>query len=87
MVDGDLWYLVKVLEKYSASEESMLASVLTRGDCFGERGDDEMSMSALATGDVTCLVIDKEVFKKVTEGLDDALKIFPTRPGQSPFEE
>uniref|UniRef100_A0A8C2EBH2 Cyclic nucleotide-binding domain-containing protein n=1 Tax=Cyprinus carpio TaxID=7962 RepID=A0A8C2EBH2_CYPCA len=29
---------VKVLEKHSASEESMMASVLSRGDCFGERG-------------------------------------------------
>ncbi|KTF80368.1 hypothetical protein cypCar_00047329 [Cyprinus carpio] len=63
---------VKVLEKHSASEESMMASVLSRGDCFGERGDDERSMSALAAGDVTCLVIDREVFEKVTGGLGNA---------------
>ncbi|XP_052418404.1 cGMP-dependent protein kinase 1 [Carassius gibelio] len=66
---------VKVLEKHSeACEESMMVSVLTRGDCFGERGDDMRSMSALAAGDVTCLVIDREVFRKVTGGLDDARK-------------
>ncbi|XP_067250161.1 cGMP-dependent protein kinase 1 [Chanodichthys erythropterus] len=68
---------VKVLEKQSANEESMMVCVLSRGDSFGDRalqGEDMRSMSVLAAGDVTCLVIDKEFFKKVTGGLEDARK-------------
>ncbi|XP_016090779.1 cGMP-dependent protein kinase 1 [Sinocyclocheilus grahami] len=88
---GDKLYIlskgqVKVFEKHSASEESMMVSVLTRGDCFGERGDDVRSMSALAAGDVTCLVIDREVFKKVTGGLDDARKN-PSNKARSEADE
>ncbi|XP_042586111.1 cGMP-dependent protein kinase 1 [Cyprinus carpio] len=88
---GDKLYIlsqgqVKVLEKHSAGEESMIVSVLTRGDCFGERGDDVRSMSALAAGDVTCLVIDREVFKKVTGGLDDARKN-PSNKARSKADE
>ncbi|KAA0713656.1 cGMP-dependent protein kinase 1 [Triplophysa tibetana] len=54
---------VKVLEKQSGNEDNVLVSVFSRGDCFGERppqGDDERSMSVVAAGDVTCLVIDRE---------------------------
>ncbi|XP_016311460.1 cGMP-dependent protein kinase 1-like [Sinocyclocheilus anshuiensis] len=88
---GDKLYIlsqgqVKVLEKHSASEESLMVSVLTRGDCFGERGDDVRSMSALAAGDVTCLLIDREVFKKVTGGLDDARKN-PSNKARSEADE
>ncbi|KAI2661317.1 cGMP-dependent protein kinase 1 [Labeo rohita] len=77
---------VKVLERHSVGEESMMVSVLTIGDCFGERGDDVRSMSALAAGDVTCLVIDREVFKKVTGGLDDARKN-PSNKARSKADE
>ncbi|XP_057213656.1 cGMP-dependent protein kinase 1 isoform X2 [Triplophysa rosa] len=65
---------VKVLEKQSANEENVLVSVFSRGDCFGERppqGDDVRSMSVVASGDVTCLVIDRELFQKITRGFSD----------------
>nr|XP_055024383.1 cGMP-dependent protein kinase 1 isoform X3 [Misgurnus anguillicaudatus] len=65
---------VKVVEKQSANEDSVLVSVLTRGDCFGERGprgDDVRSMSVVAAGDVTCLVIDREIFKRINGGFSD----------------
>ncbi|XP_067269137.1 cGMP-dependent protein kinase 1 [Pseudorasbora parva] len=80
---------VKVLEKRASNEESMMVCVLTRGDCFGDRalqGDDMRSMSVLAAGDVTCLVIDKEFFQKVTGGLDDARKN-PSNKARSKAEE
>ncbi|XP_051758221.1 cGMP-dependent protein kinase 1 isoform X1 [Ctenopharyngodon idella] len=76
---------VKVLD----NEESMMVCVLSRGDCFGDRalqGDDMRSMSVLAAGNVTCLVIDKEFFKKVTGGLDDARKN-PSNKAKSKAEE
>ncbi|XP_056585975.1 cGMP-dependent protein kinase 1 isoform X2 [Triplophysa dalaica] len=64
---------VKVLEKQSGNEDNVLVSVFSRGDCFGERppqGDDERSMSVVAAGDVTCLVIDRELFQKISSFSD-----------------
>ncbi|XP_056319011.1 cGMP-dependent protein kinase 1 [Danio aesculapii] len=80
---------VKVLEKQCVSEESVMVCVLTRGDSFGERalqGDDVRSMSVLAAGDVTCLLIDREVFRKVTGGLDNGRKN-PSNKTKSKAEE
>ncbi|XP_039530458.1 cGMP-dependent protein kinase 1 isoform X2 [Pimephales promelas] len=80
---------VKVFEKQSANEENVMVCVLTRGDCFGDRaprGDDMRSMSVLASGDVTCLVMDKEFFKNVTGGLDDA-RDNPSNKARSRAEE
>ncbi|XP_051524692.1 cGMP-dependent protein kinase 1 [Myxocyprinus asiaticus] len=81
-IPGDTIFIVSqgqvtVLEKQAAFEESVFVSVLTRGDCFGERalkGEDMRSMSVVAASDVTCLVIDKEFFKKVSGSLDEVRK-------------
>ncbi|XP_066500414.1 cGMP-dependent protein kinase 1 [Hoplias malabaricus] len=65
---------VRVLERQSVSEESVCVSILARGDCFGERalkGEVVRSLSVIAVGDVTCLVIARESLKRLTGELED----------------
>ncbi|XP_072538534.1 cGMP-dependent protein kinase 1 isoform X2 [Salminus brasiliensis] len=65
---------VRVLERRSISEESVCVSILSRGDCFGERalkGEVVRSLSVVAAGDVTCLVIDRESLMRFIGELED----------------
>ncbi|KAM4616835.1 cGMP-dependent protein kinase 1 [Polymixia lowei] len=77
---GDTFYIiskgqVKVTEKTSGSEEPVLLSKLSGGQWFGEKalwGDDVRTVSVIAAGDVTCLVINREAFKNVIGGVVDS---------------
>ncbi|XP_058244723.1 cGMP-dependent protein kinase 1 isoform X1 [Hemibagrus wyckioides] len=67
-VPGDTFFIVtsgqvEVLERRSVSEDSVCVSVLSRGDSFGDRalkGEVSRSLSIVATGDVTCLALNRE---------------------------
>uniref|UniRef100_A0A667XXB8 cGMP-dependent protein kinase n=1 Tax=Myripristis murdjan TaxID=586833 RepID=A0A667XXB8_9TELE len=55
---------VKVAQQKSASEEPVFLNTLSKGDWFGEqalKGEDIRTASVTALGDVTCLVIDREM--------------------------
>ncbi|XP_056146631.1 cGMP-dependent protein kinase 1-like isoform X2 [Lampris incognitus] len=76
---GDTFFIisegqVKVTQQKSDNEEQMFLNTLSRGEWFGEqalKGEDVRTASVTALGDVTCLVIDRESFKQLIEGLDD----------------
>ncbi|XP_051269255.1 cGMP-dependent protein kinase 1-like isoform X2 [Dicentrarchus labrax] len=76
---GDTFFIisegqVKVSQQNSANDEQLTVKSLSKGDWFGEqalKGEDVRTASVTAVGDVTCLVIDRELFKQLIEGLDD----------------
>ncbi|XP_018599526.1 cGMP-dependent protein kinase 1 isoform X1 [Scleropages formosus] len=79
---GDTFFIisegqVKVTKEKSGDEEPVLPSTLSRGNWFGEqalKGEDVRTASVIAVGDVTCLVVDRETFKQLIGGLEDASK-------------
>ncbi|XP_034402701.1 cGMP-dependent protein kinase 1-like [Cyclopterus lumpus] len=76
---GDTFFIisegqVKVSQQNSPSDEPLVVKTLTKGDWFGEqalKGEDVRTASVTAMGDVTCLVIDRELFKQLIGGLED----------------
>ncbi|KAM6986884.1 cGMP-dependent protein kinase 1-like [Aplochiton taeniatus] len=76
---GDTFFIVsegrvRVTQQSSPNEEPVFVSTLSRGDCFGEqalKGEDVRMASVTAVGDATCLVIDRESFKQLIEGLNE----------------
>ncbi|XP_023141344.2 cGMP-dependent protein kinase 1 [Amphiprion ocellaris] len=74
---GDTFYVinkgqVKVTEKRCGQEEQIILSKLSERQWFGEKalwGEDIRTVNVIATGDVTCLVIDRESFKDIIDGL------------------
>ncbi|XP_033182046.1 cGMP-dependent protein kinase 1 isoform X2 [Anabas testudineus] len=74
---GDTFYIiskgqVKVTEKKPGNEEQVVLSKLCERQWFGEKalwGEDLRNVNVIASGDVTCLVIDRETFKDVASGL------------------
>uniref|UniRef100_A0A8C9RGI7 cGMP-dependent protein kinase n=1 Tax=Scleropages formosus TaxID=113540 RepID=A0A8C9RGI7_SCLFO len=66
---GDTFFIisegqVKVTKEKSGDEEPVLPSTLSRGNWFGEqalKGEDVRTASVIAVGDVTCLVVDREL--------------------------
>uniref|UniRef100_A0A9J7X532 cGMP-dependent protein kinase n=1 Tax=Cyprinus carpio carpio TaxID=630221 RepID=A0A9J7X532_CYPCA len=66
---GDTFFIisegqVRVTQQKSASEEPVFLSTLSRGDWFGEqalKGEDVRTANVTAVGDVTCLVVDREI--------------------------
>ncbi|XP_031425797.1 cGMP-dependent protein kinase 1-like [Clupea harengus] len=80
---GDSFFIVsqgqvKVTERKSVSDEPICLSTLSRGDWFGERaqrGEESRIVSVMAAGDVTCLVIERESFRKLMDSLEDDNKI------------
>ncbi|KAM7017710.1 cGMP-dependent protein kinase 1 [Tautogolabrus adspersus] len=74
---GDTFYIiskgqVKVTEKKPSHEEQLVLSQLCDGQWFGEKalwGEDVRTVNVIASGEVTCLVIDKETFKEIIGGL------------------
>ncbi|KAF3701701.1 cGMP-dependent protein kinase 1 [Channa argus] len=77
---GDTFFIisegqVRVSQNNAASDEQATVKTLFKGDWFGEqalKGEDVRTASVTAVGDVTCVVIDRESFKQLTGGLDDA---------------
>lgn len=75
---GDTFYIisrgqVKVTEK-KGSSETLELSTLSPGHWFGEkalRGDAVRAVSVVAATDVTCLVIERESFRKIIGGVVD----------------
>ncbi|TDH02479.1 hypothetical protein EPR50_G00173060 [Perca flavescens] len=76
---GDTFFIisegqVKVSQQDSPGDEQVIVKTLAKGDWFGEqalKGEDVRTASVTAVGDVTCLVIDRELFKQLIGGLDD----------------
>ncbi|XP_041643906.1 cGMP-dependent protein kinase 1 [Cheilinus undulatus] len=74
---GDTFYIiskgqVKVTEKKPGHDEQIVLSQLCDGQWFGEKalwGEDARTVNVIASGDVTCLVIDRETFKEIIDGL------------------
>ncbi|XP_022055589.1 cGMP-dependent protein kinase 1 [Acanthochromis polyacanthus] len=74
---GDTFYIiskgqVKMTEKKSGEEEQIVLSKLSERQWFGEKalwGEDIRTVNVIATGDVACLVIDRESFKDIIDGL------------------
>lgn len=74
---GDTFYIiskgqVKVTEKRPGQEEQVVLSKLSERQWFGEKalwGEDIRAVSVIAAGEVTCLVIDRETFKGIIDGL------------------
>ncbi|XP_005922722.2 cGMP-dependent protein kinase 1 isoform X2 [Haplochromis burtoni] len=74
---GDTFYIiskgqVKVTEKGQEQEEQVVLSKLSERQWFGEKalwGEDIRTVSVIAAGEVTCLVIDRDTFKGIIEGL------------------
>ncbi|XP_056288963.1 cGMP-dependent protein kinase 1-like [Pseudoliparis swirei] len=76
---GDTFFIisegqVKVTQQDSPGGEPQEVKTLRKGDWFGEqalKGEDVRSASLTAVGDVTCLVIDRELFTQLIGGLED----------------
>ncbi|XP_039477055.1 cGMP-dependent protein kinase 1 isoform X1 [Oreochromis aureus] len=74
---GDTFYIiskgqVKVTEKGQEQEEQVVLSKLSERQWFGEKalwGEDIRTVSVIAAGEVTCLVIDRDTFKSIIDGL------------------
>uniref|UniRef100_UPI0037E8B114 cGMP-dependent protein kinase 1 n=1 Tax=Semicossyphus pulcher TaxID=241346 RepID=UPI0037E8B114 len=74
---GDTFYIiskgqVKVTEKKHGHDEQIVLSKLCDGQWFGEKalwGEDARTVNVIAAGEVTCLVIDRETFKSIIDGL------------------
>ncbi|XP_034547972.1 cGMP-dependent protein kinase 1 isoform X2 [Notolabrus celidotus] len=74
---GDTFYIisrgqVKVIEKKQGHDEQIVLSQLCDGQWFGEKalwGEDIRTVNVIASGEVTCLVIDRETFKEIIDGL------------------
>ncbi|KAM7391854.1 hypothetical protein PAMP_022509 [Pampus punctatissimus] len=74
---GDTFYIiskgqVKVTEKKPDHEEQIVLSKLSERQWFGEKalwGEDVRTVNVIATGEVTCLLIDRETFKNIIGGL------------------
>ncbi|XP_074525807.1 cGMP-dependent protein kinase 1 [Halichoeres trimaculatus] len=74
---GDTFYIisrgqVKVTEKKQGHDEQTILSQLSDGQWFGEKalwGEDNRTVNVIASGDVACLVIDKETFKEIIDGM------------------
>ncbi|TDH13269.1 hypothetical protein EPR50_G00056060 [Perca flavescens] len=75
---GDTFYIiskgqVKVTEKKPGHEEQIVLSKLSERQWFGEKalsGEDVRTLNVIAAaGEVTCLVIDRETFKDIIDGL------------------
>uniref|UniRef100_A0A8C7ZH30 cGMP-dependent protein kinase n=1 Tax=Oryzias sinensis TaxID=183150 RepID=A0A8C7ZH30_9TELE len=63
---------VTLTEMRAGHEEHTVLSELSEEQWFGEKAllrEDSWTVSALAVGAVTCLVIDRETFKDITNGL------------------
>ncbi|XP_035392214.1 LOW QUALITY PROTEIN: cGMP-dependent protein kinase 1 [Electrophorus electricus] len=78
---------VRVLEQRLAGEESACVSVLSRGDCFGERelkGEAIRLLSAVASGDVTCLVTDRESIQRFMGAEDNSRECESGEPKAKP---
>ncbi|KAK1787059.1 hypothetical protein P4O66_017438 [Electrophorus voltai] len=78
---------VRVLEQRLAGEESACVSVLSRGDCFGERelkGEAIRLLSAVALGDVTCLVTDRESIQRFMGAEDNSRECESGEPKAKP---
>ncbi|XP_063050307.1 cGMP-dependent protein kinase 1 [Engraulis encrasicolus] len=79
---GDSFFIVsqgqvKLTERKSVSEEPMSLNTLGRGDWFGERalrGEDSRIVSAVAVGDVTCLVMERDPFRRLVSCLEEDSK-------------
>ncbi|XP_056136007.1 cGMP-dependent protein kinase 1 [Lampris incognitus] len=76
---GDTFYIitegqVNVTARKSSHEEPVVLYKLSQGQWFGEKalwGEDVRTENVVASGEVTCLVIDKEAFKNAVDGLPD----------------
>ncbi|XP_040898400.1 cGMP-dependent protein kinase 1 isoform X1 [Toxotes jaculatrix] len=74
---GDTFYIiskgqVKVTEKKPGHEEQIVLSKLSERHWFGEKalwGEDVQTVNVVAAGAVTCLVIDRQTFKGIIDGL------------------
>ncbi|XP_040011624.1 cGMP-dependent protein kinase 1 isoform X1 [Xiphias gladius] len=74
---GDTFYIiskgqVKVTEKKPGQEEQIVLSKLSEKHWFGEKallGEDIRTVNVVAAGAVTCLVIDRQTFKDIIDGL------------------
>ncbi|XP_034726767.1 cGMP-dependent protein kinase 1 [Etheostoma cragini] len=75
---GETFYIiskgqVKVTEKKPGHEEQIVLSKLSEGQWFGEKvlwGEDVRTLNVIAAArEVTCLVIDRETFKDIIDGL------------------
>ncbi|KAG9270439.1 cGMP-dependent protein kinase 1-like [Astyanax mexicanus] len=92
---GDVLFIisrgqVRVLERRSISEETVCVSILSRGDFFGERslkGEVVRSLSVVAAGDVTCLVIDRESLKRFIGALEDTRENEPKTKTEEGVDE
>ncbi|XP_062854728.1 cGMP-dependent protein kinase 1 isoform X2 [Trichomycterus rosablanca] len=74
---------VKVMDRRSVSEDSVSVSVLLRGDCFGEKalkGEAARSLSAVAVGDVTCLLVDRQTVRRFIGPFEDVKKNWTSDP-------
>ncbi|KAK9530947.1 hypothetical protein VZT92_012419 [Zoarces viviparus] len=76
---GDTFFIiskgkVNVTQEDLANQEPTHLRELTRGNWFGEKalqGEDVRTANVIAAEAVTCLVIDRDSFKHLIEGLDD----------------
>ncbi|XP_021461634.2 cGMP-dependent protein kinase 1 isoform X3 [Oncorhynchus mykiss] len=92
---GDTFYIissgqVKVTENKSADEEAVLLSTLSEGHWFGEkalRGEDVRTVNVIAAGDVTCLVVDRESFKKIIGLVEDSHNVHKSSELKAQSEE
>ncbi|KAG7489251.1 cGMP-dependent protein kinase 1-like [Solea senegalensis] len=74
---GDTFYViskgqVKVTEKKPGNEEQVVLSKLSEGNWFGEKalaGENTWTVNVVAAGPVTCLVLDRQTFKDIIDGL------------------
>ncbi|CAJ1068602.1 cGMP-dependent protein kinase 1 isoform X4 [Xyrichtys novacula] len=74
---GDTFYIisrgqVKVTEQKPGHDEQVVLSQLCDGQWFGEKalwGEDIRTVNVMASGEVTCLVIDRETFKEIIDGM------------------
>ncbi|XP_068190914.1 cGMP-dependent protein kinase 1-like [Antennarius striatus] len=75
---GDTFFIIsegEVKVSQQTDDDEVTVKTLSKGDWFGEqalKGEDVRTASVTAVGDVTCLVIDRESFRQLIGGLDDA---------------
>ncbi|KAM6931400.1 cGMP-dependent protein kinase 1 [Xenentodon cancila] len=76
---------VTITEKKAGHEEQVVLSQVSGRQWFGEKslsGEDIRAVSAMAVGDVTCLVLDRETFNDIIDGLASDSRQEPQRSNE-----
>ncbi|XP_061585923.1 cGMP-dependent protein kinase 1 isoform X2 [Cololabis saira] len=87
---GDSFYIISkgqvtITEKKPGREEQVMLSEVSGRQWFGEKfllGENIRTVSVMAVGEVTCLVIDREIFEDIMDGLGSDSRQEPQRSNE-----